>query len=512
MRHNQRLEIDTTVALDVNGSTQRLRVCGTRATLPPLLVVQAGPGLPLLHEVPKFQRLLNLERDFVVAYWEQRGCGNAPRNDAMSVSWAQQIDDLRSILAWFHGETKQRVAVLGISMGGTMALRAAEHERDRVKALILVSPDSSTTESDAAADAFLRHRASTAGNRGLARRVAKLPRPPYLRPAPLQQRARLLADLGTIENGKTFGALLREMLAGLIRAYGIIGAARSLRNVNLVQSRILPQIVSLDLFADRPHVTVPVHYLFGGRDALYTSSVPDRLAAAIGAPGGTVVRVPEAGHMVHFDRPDIVRSVLGSIGRSTPSRQVRSGSRPHKSKAGGGGSDAVSAFSPTRTGPIGCRPMRGPSSIPRDRSSWIPDRGCICWTWSAPSIRTTDGRRHSASNLKKKSVHSFGRLASDRGTCARSCSPTCTSITTAASRTSLTARFGSRAENFARHAGGPDARADICRNDGRPGSTPFRSTVPAAPSARSRPIICPSSSWTNPSHTFWPATRRTTSD
>src|SRR5262245_42941974 len=89
----------------------------------------------------------------------------------------------------------------------------------------------------------------------------------------------------------------------MARTYGVAGAAKSLRNLNLLQSRLLPQIVSLDLFANPPRVTVPVHDVFGERDALTPASFSDRLPAAIAAPASTVVRVVDAGHMVHFDRP-----------------------------------------------------------------------------------------------------------------------------------------------------------------------------------------------------------------
>src|SRR5262245_54581587 len=112
MRTSTPLAIDRTITLDVCGSSQRLRLCAARAGLPPLLVVQAGPGLPVLHEVPKFQRLLKLEEDFLVAYWDQRGCGASTRSDANSVSWRQQIDDLRTVLAWFNTETTKRVTML----------------------------------------------------------------------------------------------------------------------------------------------------------------------------------------------------------------------------------------------------------------------------------------------------------------------------------------------------------------------------------------------------------------
>ena len=134
--------------------------------------------------------------------------------------------------------------------------------------------------------------------------------PPFVDPAPFQRRTRLLADLGTIEHGKTFGALAREAFFALIRTYGAVGGVRALRNVNIIQRRLLPEISSLDLFSRPPRVTVPVHYVFGEQDVLTPASVVKDLPAAIAAPGTTVVRLPDAGHMAHFDQPRIVRSIV----------------------------------------------------------------------------------------------------------------------------------------------------------------------------------------------------------
>jgi pimeloyl-ACP methyl ester carboxylesterase len=302
------LAIDRSIALDINGSSQRLRLCAARAGLPPLLVVQAGPGLPVLHEVAKFQRLLKLEEDFLVAYWDQRGCGTAAEKDANGVSWSQQIDDLRTVLTWFYGETRQPVTMLGISIGATLALRAVEHESVRVKAIVAVSPDLHSVLSDEAAAIFIQEHAGRAGSR-LSRRMAKLGRPPYVDPAAFQTRARLLADLGTIEYAKTFRGQLGETLLGMVRAYGVVGTVRTLRNMTLVQRRLLPEIVSVNLFDHPSRVAVPVHCVFGEQDALTSAAMVERVPAAISSPATTVVRVPNAGHMVHFDRPDVVGSL-----------------------------------------------------------------------------------------------------------------------------------------------------------------------------------------------------------
>jgi pimeloyl-ACP methyl ester carboxylesterase len=305
-----RLAIDSTITLGVNGSTQRIRLCAERTGLPPLLIVQGGPALPLLNEVAKFQRRLRLEKDFLVAYWEQRGCGAASKEDATSVSLQQQVEDLRFVLRWLYNETTQPVTLFGISIGGTIALRAAEQEPDRVKAVVAISPDSHTGRSDAEADAFLRQQ--SVGNRRLSRRVTKLGGPPCLDPAQFQRRASLLADLGAIERGKTFNALLRETLFSMLRTYGVVGTVKALRNMTLILRTMLRELVPLDLFANPPRLAMSVHYLFGEQDALTPGSVVKDLPAAIAAPASTVRLLPNAGHMVHFDQPDIVRKVTVS--------------------------------------------------------------------------------------------------------------------------------------------------------------------------------------------------------
>jgi proline iminopeptidase len=313
------LAIDKTVQLKINGSTQQIRLCAERAGLPPLLIVQAGPGLPLLHEVAKFQRHLRLEGNFLACYWEQRGCGAASRQDAESVGLHQQVDDLRAVRQWVQEETKQTVILFGISLGATIALLAVGHEPDRVRSVIAISPDANTAGSDASAYSFLQEQSAFPRNAHLSGKVKKLGEPPYTDPAAFQRRARLLADLGGIERGKKFSSLLRETLWDMLRTYGPVGTAKALRNMNIIQRRLLPQLVTLDLLTNPPHPEIPVHYLFGAQDPLVPAAIVKQLPAAIAAPESTVTIVPDAGHMVHFDKPEAVRTiVVNAKGSTTP--------------------------------------------------------------------------------------------------------------------------------------------------------------------------------------------------
>ena len=307
------LAIDKTIPLEINGSQQRVRLCAARAGLPPLVVVQQGPGLPLLHEVKKFQQRVGLEQDYLVAYWEQRGCGTAPAADAHGVSLAQQVKDLRSVIERLSEETHRPVVLFGISMGATISLLAAAQAAGRVQAVIAISPDLQTRAGDAAVDTFLHEQARVRGSGRLRRALLKFGPPPYVDPRSFQRRAILLADLGTIERGRTFLGLVSEMVIAMLGTYGVAGTIKALRSMNIIQSRMLADVAALDLFTAPPLLTVPVHYVFGMEDALTVAFRDLDVAASIGGPGTTVRHVPDAGHLVHFDQPLAVRSLAAHV-------------------------------------------------------------------------------------------------------------------------------------------------------------------------------------------------------
>ena len=95
----------------------------------------------------------------------------------------------------------------------------------------------------------------------------------------------------------------------MVRSYGVVGTVRALRNMNIIQRRMLADMAPLDLLSHPPQIAAAVHFVFGEQDALTAAFVSHELPGRIGGPGTTAVRVPDAGHLVHFDRPDVVRAV-----------------------------------------------------------------------------------------------------------------------------------------------------------------------------------------------------------
>lgn len=64
-------------SINLGGSKQWIRIRGKDASNPILLLIQQGPGLPMLNEAADADKLWHLEDDFVVVYWDQRACGKS---------------------------------------------------------------------------------------------------------------------------------------------------------------------------------------------------------------------------------------------------------------------------------------------------------------------------------------------------------------------------------------------------------------------------------------------------
>src|ERR1700722_4795126 len=126
------MQTDSLEAVELGGSPQWIRVRGTDAANPVLLLIQQGPGLPMLNEVRRFERLLGLENHFTVVYWDQRCCGRSLRGaDAQSARpLRQMVDDTVSLLEMLKERFAKKPVIAGFSLGATTGAFAAAERPD----------------------------------------------------------------------------------------------------------------------------------------------------------------------------------------------------------------------------------------------------------------------------------------------------------------------------------------------------------------------------------------------
>ncbi len=120
------MEIDELEDVPIGSTVQSIRIRGADPSNPVLLLIQQGPGLPMINEARRFERRLGLEQDFTVVYWDQRGCGRSLRTatDAADITVEHMTNDTVSLLELLRSRFDGATYVAGFSLGATVALQA----------------------------------------------------------------------------------------------------------------------------------------------------------------------------------------------------------------------------------------------------------------------------------------------------------------------------------------------------------------------------------------------------
>ena len=195
--------IDSLESFDIDGSSHWVLLRGNLDSRRVLLVVQQGPGLPLIHEARALERRLLIESDFVVAYWDQRGTGKSWRADPSTINLGRLASDVRAMVdALCTRLSMDRVDILGFSLGATLATMAAAQDPARIGRVVAVGIDVDFAESERYAYAFACDEAARRGDRSAQRQLQAIGAPPHETAKKFLTRVRWVTAYGGIHRGR----------------------------------------------------------------------------------------------------------------------------------------------------------------------------------------------------------------------------------------------------------------------------------------------------------------------
>jgi pimeloyl-ACP methyl ester carboxylesterase len=306
--------IDSLESFDMDGSTQWVLLRGGPHARRVLLLVQQGPGLPLIHEARAIEQRLNLESDFVVAYWDQRGTGRSCSADPSTINLARLVSDVRAVVDALCVRLKvDRLDIVGFSLGATLATMAAAQSPAHIGRIVAVGIDVDFAESERYAYAFACDEAARRGNCRAQRQLQAIGAPPHDTSEKFLTRVRWVTEYGGIRRGQGFIGMLWANVWGLLASphYSIAQAVQALRAIEVTQGRMLAHLKHFDLRTVVSRIDVPIAFFQGRHDF---ATPPDLVASYVDAldasRGKSLVWFEASAHMPHYEEPARFREAL----------------------------------------------------------------------------------------------------------------------------------------------------------------------------------------------------------
>jgi proline iminopeptidase len=308
------MAIESLEAIQADGTTQWIRVRGADASNPVLLLIQQGPGLPMINEARRFEHLLGLEQAFTVIYWDQRGCGRSlrKRQDRVGISLERMVGDTVWLLDFLRDQFGGKAYVAGFSFGATIGASAAAKRPDLVAVLVAVGMDIDGAAAGNGAYDFALSTARQRGNRRATRQLEAIGPPPHLNSKQFATRVRWATNFGGVTTSETYATLVRGLLASLVRSpdYSAGDVLRTVRGVTATQAALLPELATMDLAATVPRLDVPVVMVQGRLDQVAPGAAAQRYASALKAPSKQLVWFEKSAHTPHLEEPGKFRDLL----------------------------------------------------------------------------------------------------------------------------------------------------------------------------------------------------------
>ncbi len=314
------MKIDALEGVQLGGITQWIRVRGADASNPVLLLMQQGPGLPIINDAPRLERLLGLESAFTVVYWDQRGTGlSAPSlrksSNRFEITVARMVDDTVALLELLRDRFGGKTFVAGFSFGATFAAYAAVRRPELMAALVSAGMDIDIPAAEDNAYAFALDAARQRGNRRAIRQLEAIGPPPHTTAKQFTTRARWVTNFGGVASNANFNGVLRALLFSLVRSpdYSVAAVVRTLRGIGASQAALLPQLASTDLVRAMPRLDVPLVMAQGRLDQVAPGEAAQRFHDSLTAPGKQLVWFSRSAHTPHLEEPAKFRDLLMNV-------------------------------------------------------------------------------------------------------------------------------------------------------------------------------------------------------
>ncbi len=294
----------------LGGLEETIFIRGQDRANPVLLFLHGGPGLP---EMPFSHANAELERDFIVVHWDQRGAGKSFRPGIPLASMnADQIVgetlELTRHLCRTFG--RRKVYLAGFSWGSLVGVLAVDRAPELFHAYLGISQLVSVPRSERLLHFAGIAQAERTGRDDVAGQLRAIGPPPYRTRRDERLVNQLTKNLPPpLPLAMTIWRYLRLGLASPY--YSLADDVRLLRGLKFSGVNLEDDLYAHDLAREVPEIKVPVVFLAGRHDTVLSAPLMEQYFRALRAPRGKrFVWFEHSDHIVHLEERERFRAEL----------------------------------------------------------------------------------------------------------------------------------------------------------------------------------------------------------
>ena len=302
--------------MSLGGVDQYLLIRGRDRQAPLLIFVHGGPGA----STTPFWRTYNseLEDEFVMVYWDQRGAVKSYNSeiDPASMTIDQLTSDLDKLIDALLVEfTQEQVLLVGHSFGTIIALDYVAAHPENVAAYVAVSQITDHMQSDLEGYEWALAQAKATGNESAISQLEEIGKPPYEIEEFYTQR-RLVNQLGggLVEYRSDF-----ELLRTALRTpeYTLKDAYAFVQGANFSSQALWPEQQNYNAFSRHQKIEVPVYMIFGRHDRVISTQLGAEFFDQLESPSKELIWFENSAHSPMFEEPKEFNTAIFGAGLET---------------------------------------------------------------------------------------------------------------------------------------------------------------------------------------------------
>jgi pimeloyl-ACP methyl ester carboxylesterase len=279
------------IAIEIGGMDQWVMIRGEDRSNPILLWLHGGPGaaqMPVHHAFTK-----ELEREFVVVHWDQRGAGKSNHRgfSEATMTLDRFVEDVHEMTQYLKERFDQeKIFLLGHSWGTQPGILTVHRYPDDYHAYISVAQVVHPQRAEEISYKWLKSQVDEHGSRRQKRKFNELGPPLYDE----HERYVTFAKMKDSFGGSMDVSMVQlAWISFGAKEYTIGDYVKWLRGANRGSGPMWEELRDFDLFRDVPSIEIPVWFIVGENDHNTPAELVEEFYQYVDAPEGKTLFVME---------------------------------------------------------------------------------------------------------------------------------------------------------------------------------------------------------------------------